>query len=482
MEFSVENVCGLLIRSRLLNPEGVKAMYQRWQGDAKEQASNLGQFTRWLVINQYVTEYQASLVAKGHADDFFINQYKLLERLGRGRTAGVYKAVHQLGQVVAIKILPPSRNKNPILLGRFLRESRLALRLKHPNVVRSFQTGQYKGLRYLVMEYLEGETLSEVLQRRKRLPPNEAVRLVHQALVGLQHIHQQGLIHRDLKPANLMLVPRPAPADPDTTQRATVKILDIGLGKTLFDEESATLEDSHLTAEAVLLGTPDYLAPEQARDPRSADIRADIYSLGCVLYHALTGQPPFPDTNLLSQMVRHATETPRLLKELNQAVPDGLQQIVNWMLAKDPAERYPTPERAAQALQVFLTAGNEPPRPIEEGPQLRKYLTWLEINNNDKEGPEAVVASVETRTERRHGSRKHKRHRHASRHAAVEATVQAPPRPEDIDVELVTAVPQAVSRGVLRLTLREWLLVALGGGATLAAVVVGIILARLFPP
>ena len=117
----------------------------------------------------------------------------------------------------------------------------------------------------------------------------------------------------------------------------------------------------------MLLGTPDYMAPEQARDPRAADIRADIYSLGCVLYHLLTGQPPFPDTNIISQMIRHATEPPRPLKEFNPAVPDGLQQIVNWMMAKDPGQRYPTPERAAQALQVFLAAGRRavagPPRP-----------------------------------------------------------------------------------------------------------------------
>src|SRR5262249_48735499 len=164
MEFTVENVCGLLIRSKLLTPDDVKAMYQRWQTEARDAASNLAVFARWLVGNQYVTEYQASLVSRGHADSFFINQYKILDRLGRGRTAGVYRAVHQLGQVVAIKVLPPSKGKNPQLRARFQRELRLAMRLKHPNVVRSFQVGEVNGLHYLVMEYLEGETLDEVLQ------------------------------------------------------------------------------------------------------------------------------------------------------------------------------------------------------------------------------------------------------------------------------------------------------------------------------
>ena len=134
-----------------------------------------------------------------------------------------------------------------------------------------------------------------------------------------------------------------------------------------------------LTAEGVLLGTPDYMAPEQARDARTADIRADIYSLGCVLYHLLAGQPPFPDTNIISQMIRHATEPARPLKEFNPAVPDGLQQIVNWMMAKDPGQRYPTPERAAQALQVFLAAGVD--RAVEEKPdaKMQSYLSWLEM-------------------------------------------------------------------------------------------------------
>jgi serine/threonine protein kinase len=505
MEFSVENVCGLLIRSKLLTPDDVKTMYQRWLGDARDHATNLGHFTRWLVAKQYVTEYQATLVAKGHADDFFIHQYKILDRLGRGRMAGVYKAIHQLGQVVAIKILPPSKSKNPLILARFQREARLAVRLKHPNVVRSFQVGQYRDLHLLVMEYLEGETLDEVLQRRKKLPPHEAVRLIYQALTGLQHIHELGLVHRDLKPANLMLVPRRTSSDPDTTLRATVKILDIGLGRTLFDEETSSPEDSHLTGEGVLLGTPDYLAPEQARDPRSVDIRADIYSLGCVLYHALTGQPPFPDTNLLSQMVRHATETPRPLKELNPTVADGLQQILNWMLAKDPAQRYPTPERAAQALQVFLAAGNEPARASEEGPSLRRYLTWLETSgNNERDGgqPQPTAAKQASkpplampvaggeaptaeRAGHRHGSKKHKRHKHAKA-SAGDKQPSASVRTEKYDVELVPAMvpPGALTaqpaRPAILLNKREWLLVGLASGATLLAVIAGIVLARVF--
>jgi serine/threonine protein kinase len=519
MDFTVENICGLLIRSKLLTPDEVKAMYQRWQVEAKDAVTNVGQFSKWLTAKHYVTEYQAALVARGHADDFFLDDYKILDRLGRGRMAGVYKAVHQLGQQVAIKVLPPSRAKDPLTLARFLREARLAMRLKHPNVVRAFQVGRVNGLHYLVMEYLEGETLEEVLQRRKQLPPGEAARVLHQALTGLQHIHEQGLVHRDLKPSNLMLVPAAAPGQPDNTLRATVKILDIGLGRALFEDASPAsptgrLEKLHLTAEGVLLGTPDYLSPEQARDPRAIDIRSDIYSLGCVLYHALAGQPPFPDTNIISQMVRHATEAPRPLKSFNAAVPDGLQQVVSWMMAKDPAQRYPTPELAAKALQPFLTSGNEPVRPLEAEPQMNKYLTWLETGNGAG-GPPAklpqavpvpagaqgvpatlpVARPIVPRQEkdgknsgakppapapapRKHHSKKHRRKK--SGPVRPPGKPSAPRPAQEFDVELVpTPVPRVPAPAPARgggLSRRDWLFLGIGAGAALAAVGVGVLL------
>jgi serine/threonine protein kinase len=385
MELTVQNVYGLLLRSKLLSLDQAKAMLARWQGEAKEASNNLARFAGWMVANRYLTAYQASLLARGFAEGFFLNDYKILDRLGKGRMAGVYKAQHRLGQIVAIKVLPPTRAKDPTVLARFQREAKLATRLKHPNIVRTFQTGTANTLHYLVMEHLDGETLEEILTRRKQFPPTEAVRLIYQALQGLQHIHSHSLVHRDLKPANLMLVPPPGPGD---TLRCTVKILDIGLGRVFSEEQPGTEGEPALTSEGVLLGTPDYMAPEQARDPRTTDIRADVYSLGCVLYHLLTGQTPFPDTNIISQMIRHATEMARPAKEFNPAVPDGLQQILNWMMAKEPAKRYPTPERAAQALEVFLAAGSSPPlsSPVLD-PTMQPYLKWLESAEPDAKTP-----------------------------------------------------------------------------------------------
>jgi len=506
MELTVQNVYGLLLRSQLLSLDEAKAMFARWQHEAKEAAGNLPQFASWMVANNYVTEYQAQLLTRGHAEGFFLNQYKILDRLGKGRMAGVYKAQHQLGQIVAIKVLPPSKAQDANLLGRFHREARLALRLKHPNIVRTFQTGTADGLHYIVMEYLEGETLEEVLVRRGKLPPTEAVRLIYQALQGLQHIHTQGLVHRDLKPANLMLVG----STPESTLHATVKILDIGLGRTLFEE---TTGEANLTSEGVLLGTPDYMSPEQARDPRTIDIRSDIYSLGCVLYHLLTGQPPFPDTNIINQMLRHAGETPKPLKAFNPAVPDGLQQIVNWMMAKDAAQRYPTPERAAQALQIFLVASDEPPVIPESDPRMRSYLTWLEEETRTQSAatpaqttpppppkpsspplPAVKQSKPPTKAPAASAGAEHVSKRTSKKHRSPPAPTggsssplpvrniqgqrrAAPPPPgaevaEQIEVELVPLEPRTASSRTfwgLRLTRRD--LLVFGIGALLGAVV-----------
>ncbi|HEV3255371.1 MAG TPA: protein kinase [Gemmataceae bacterium] len=399
MEPTVQSLCQLLVTTRLLPAGEVHNLGQRWLKEAGSATPDVEKFARWLVANQLVTEYQAGRLLQGKTDHYFFNQYKLLDRIGAGRMAGVFKAMHRLGQVVAIKVLPPSKAKDPQAFGRFQREARLALRLKHPNVVRTFQTGVADNLHYLVMEYLDGETLEEVLKRRGKLPPAEAARLIHQALQGLQQLHEQGMVHRDLKPANLMLTPAPAAGERDTTLGATLKILDIGVGRALFDEGDAAAggQGIELTNQGDILGSPDYMAPEQARDAHSADTRSDIYTLGCVLYHALTGQPPFPEGNLVQKLKKHVTSTPRPLKDFDTAAPARLQAILDQMLAKDPARRYATPAQAARALQSFLARGQERAEMTASAKvaisKLQDYERWLETSD-----PEAAPVSRKKNT------------------------------------------------------------------------------------
>ena len=373
---NVREYCSLLSRSKLLPADDVDAIYRKWREGTGASDTAVEPFKKYLVAKRYLTDYQAAMLHRGHADGFFLAGYKILDRIGKGQMAGVYRAVHNLGQTVALKILPASKAKNPAILSRFEREARLLTVIDHPNVIRAFQLGEANGISFIVMEYVDGETLEEVLARRKKLPVTEAVRLLHQALSGLQHLHEKRLVHRDMKPSNLMLTPPPSASKGDTTWDAIVKIVDIGLGRELFNDHAPDGQgEPQLTVEGAVLGTPDYLAPEQARDARTADIRADIYSLGCVLYQTLTGSPPFPDTNIMAQMVKHATEQPTPLAAVIPDVPAGLQNALDMLMAKDPAHRPATPAQAADVLKPFLkNAGAKP-----AGPEMvPAYREWLE--------------------------------------------------------------------------------------------------------
>jgi serine/threonine protein kinase len=378
---SVRDYVTLLSKSKLVPADEAEALFALWKdGTGERDDTRVDSFRKFLVARKVLTDYQGHMLQRGHADGFFLWDYRILDRIGKGQMGGVYKAQHALGQTVALKILPASKARDQHLLGRFQREARLLTQLDHPNVVRAYQVGEVGGVHFIAMEHLEGETLDEVISRRKRLPAGEAVRLVRQALDGLQHLHEKRMVHRDLKPANLMLVPAPAPGKPDTTWDATVKILDIGLGRELFAEGTAAADvETQLTVEGAVLGTPDYLAPEQARDARSSDVRADLYSLGCVLYHCLTGRPPFPETNIMTQMLRHATEPPPKLRDALPDAPAGLPEVIDKLLTKDPAARYQTPREVAEALKPFEPA--DAGKAAVAADVVPAYKQWLELES-----------------------------------------------------------------------------------------------------
>ncbi|GBD35340.1 Serine/threonine-protein kinase PknB [bacterium HR36] len=383
MKYTVENYCGLIMRSRLLSPEAVQHLCQQWRQTAADPRDTRA-FARWLVDQSHLTEYQAALLLHGYADNFFLGPYKILERIGKGRMAGVYRALHgESGQVVALKVLPPSSAQDATLLARFLREVSLARELVHPNIVRTFDAGQHNGLYYLVMEYLDGATLEEILKLRHTLSPLETARIGFFVCLALQYLHERHIVHRDVKPGNIMLIPAPQPQE--STLSCVVKVLDVGLAREIFEPGRAP-QHPDLTSESAILGSFDYLAPEQARDARRVDIRADLYSLGCVLYHCLAGQPPFPDSNPVRQLARHSTEQPRPLQEINSQVSATFWQVIARLLAKNPEERFGTPAEVAEALKTVL---KEPPAAPngETTRQMQAYLAWLQQRSTAAASP-----------------------------------------------------------------------------------------------
>jgi hypothetical protein len=271
-------------------------------------------------------------------------RYRVLGVLGAGGMGVVYKAIHRLMErVVALKVLNPSLTSRPGFAERFRREVKAAARLGHPNIVTAYDADEAAGRHFLVMEYVAGTTLDRVVAQRGPLPVGEACDLIRQAALGLQHAHERGLVHRDIKPPNLVLTPA-----------GQVKILDFGLARIREEGAGAVSHPS-----GTFLGTPDYVAPEQARDPGCADIRSDIYSLGCTLYHLLAGRPPFPDGTPLQKLLAHQECSPPPLA----TIPQELTRVLDRMLAKEPGKRYATPADAAADLERVANPAVSTPAP-----------------------------------------------------------------------------------------------------------------------
>jgi WD40 repeat protein/tRNA A-37 threonylcarbamoyl transferase component Bud32 len=276
-------------------------------------------------------------------------RYRLLEPLGSGGMGTVYKARHLLmDRVVALKVIHRRLLRNPRVVERFRLEAKAAARLAHPNIVTAYDAEHVGGCHFLVMEFLEGTSLAALVADRGPLPAAEACEYARQAALGLQHAHEHGMVHRDIKPQNLMLTPA-----------GRVKVLDFGLAHITDEHEVGSGDTTEvapaaaLTHASTVLGTPDYMAPEQATDARAVDVRTDIYALGCTLYFLLTGRPPFPDGTPAAKQAAHRERAPQPLLDL----PPGLARIVERTLAKEPAARFQTPAELAEALRPFAEPG-----------------------------------------------------------------------------------------------------------------------------
>lgn len=269
-------------------------------------------------------------------------RYRILRKLGQGGMGVVYQAEHKLMErPVALKVITARLVSSELAVERFRQEVKAAAKLSHRNIVTAFDAEQAGDMHFLVMEFIDGISLSELVTRRKTLPVLHACNYAMQAAQGLQHAYLKGMVHRDIKPHNLM-----------RTRRGTIKILDFGLAR-FATEADGTSTDPGLTADFTALGTPDYMAPEQARDSKRADIRADLYSLGCTLYYLLTGQPPFPGGTAYEKVLGHCERQPRPLSDYRDDVPAEVTAIVARLMAKNPDDRFQTPLELVEALKPF---------------------------------------------------------------------------------------------------------------------------------
>lgn len=268
-----------------------------------------------------------------------IGHFQLIEYAGGGGMGRVFRAIDlQLDRTVALKILPPEQAADPDSLQRFRNEAQSAARLDHDNVVRAYYAGEECGLHYIVFEFVEGLNLRTLVERKGPLPLAEAVNYSLQIAEALVHANARAVVHRDIKPSNVLV-----------TSEGRVKLIDLGLARL----QLVDTKNGDLTASGVTLGTFDYISPEQARDPRNADVRSDIYSFGCTLFFMLTGQPPFPQGTVLQKLLQHQGDEPPDVRSLRPDLSDDTGRILRKMMAKDPRHRYADPTALVADLTIL---------------------------------------------------------------------------------------------------------------------------------
>jgi serine/threonine protein kinase len=341
----------------------------------------------------WCTSYQLEQLLLGKGDELLVGPYILLKPLGEGGMGKVFKARHKLmDRLVAIKFIRKELLELPTTVQRFYREVQAAAKLSHPNIVIAYDAAQSGDKHYLVTEYIEGIDLHSLLEQRGPLKPSAACLAIRQVALGLQHAHEQGMVHRDIKPNNILL----------PFKGGQVKILDFGLARlhqmTMPDGEVA----GTITQQGTLMGTPDYLAPEQAIDFHQADIRSDIYSLGCTMYHLLAGHAPFHDVPTMQKLAKHQFSQPRPLDEIVNGMPSGLWDVIKKMMAKRPEDRYQTPQAVAEALLPFTKGASTPqppPKPLGESSYNQKFDLHLPMPRPSTGPAENRQEALRTRNE-----------------------------------------------------------------------------------
>jgi serine/threonine protein kinase len=368
----------LVRKSRTLDTNRLLAYLQRL-GSTSNPPGDPASLARYLVRDGFLTLFQARHLLQGKWRGFYLGNYKVLERLGTGGMGCVYLCEHQLlRRRVAVKVLLLSRIQDPRSLQCFYREARAIAALDHPNIVRAYDFAEEAGLHYLVMEHVDGSSLHELIRTYGPLEVARAAHYIRQAALGLQHAYERAaLVHRDIKPSNILV-----------DRHGTVKILDLGLVR--FSQEDEDLPSP--TYPRSVLGTADYIAPEQTRDSQATDIRADIYSLGATFYFCLAGRPPFEAGTLGQKLIWQQTRQPKPIRSLCPQVPAELAAVVEKMMAKDPARRFQVPREVAEALTPW-TPGPRPHPPGDRVSRLNPTTRGARVAGGGISSPGALASS-----------------------------------------------------------------------------------------
>ncbi len=322
--------------SGLLTPSQLEGVRQH----AASQPADPEAAAKHIIKQGFLTAFQVKHFWRGRGADLYLNQYLLMEKIGEGGMGEVFRAKHtRMDRDVALKVIRREKMASPDAVKRFRREIRAAAALAHENVVMAYDADQAGDIHFFAMEYVDGSNMSKLVIQKGPLPVAEACDYVRQTALGLQHAHEKGLTHRDIKPANLLV-----------SRAGVVKISDLGLAR--LDDVAGAEAASRITKEGLVVGTPDFVSPEQARNSQDADIRSDVYSLGCTLYFLLTADVPYPGGNPTEKMVRHAREPFPMPKRAD--LPPGLDKVLAKMTAKKPDQRYQTPGEVAEALEEFI--------------------------------------------------------------------------------------------------------------------------------
>lgn len=313
-----------------------------------------------LVDRGWLTRYQITEMVQGRGKGLVLGPYRLLQPLGEGAMGQVFKAAHRaMNRTVALKIIRKEWLANETAIRRFHREVQAASQLVHPHIVLAYDAGQIGDTHYFAMEYVEGVDLARLVKESGPLHVGEACEYVRQAALGLEHAFEQGLVHRDIKPHNLMVVSGEFPGRSRDHARPGphVKILDFGVAR-LQGEES---REHALTQTGTVVGTPDFIAPEQALNARAADIRADLYSLGCTLYYLLAGRAPYRGNSLAAVLLKHQLEEAEPIQHIRPDLPAAVASVVAKLMAKKPEDRYQTPRELAVALESYCGGRDRSP-------------------------------------------------------------------------------------------------------------------------